>query len=189
MAKIQGNIAKRYAKAIFEAVGLANTNSLQLLEETGLALGLVSDVWTSDFSLRQVLQNPSLAISKRLTVAQEVAKLITTNSEVQKDISNLLCLLLENSRIALISEVARQYLVMLAEYKKSLSLEVSTAKELSADEKAALLSQVKSTLGSAATVSWAVDAALIGGMTVKSGDKLLDGSVKTALEKMRECLV
>lgn len=68
------------------------------------------------------------------------------------------------------------------------SAEVTTALPLSETEQAAVKRDVLSKLGSSATTSFLVDPSILGGMVVRVGDKVLDGSVAGKLENLRQTL-
>lgn len=66
--------------------------------------------------------------------------------------------------------------------------EVTSALPLSAEEKEAVRKDVLSKIGSQATITFRVDPSILGGLVVRVGDKVLDGSVSGQLETMRQSL-
>lgn len=66
--------------------------------------------------------------------------------------------------------------------------EVTSALPLTAEEKEAVRQDVLSKIGSQATVTFRVDPSILGGLVVRVGDKVLDGSVSGQLETMRQSL-
>lgn len=68
------------------------------------------------------------------------------------------------------------------------SAEVTSALPLTADEKEAVKQDVLSKIGDQATVTFRVDPAILGGLVIRVGDKVLDGSVSGQLESMRQSL-
>ena len=68
------------------------------------------------------------------------------------------------------------------------SAEVTSALPLTADEKEAVKKDVLSKIGDQATVTFRVDPAILGGLVIRVGDKVLDGSVSGQLESMRQSL-
>jgi len=69
------------------------------------------------------------------------------------------------------------------------SAEVTSALPLTAEEKDAVKKDVLSKIGSQATVTFRVDPSILGGLVIRVGDKVLDGSVAGKLETMRQSLV
>lgn len=68
------------------------------------------------------------------------------------------------------------------------SAEVTSALPLTAEEKDAVKRDVLSRVGDQATVTFRVDPAILGGLIIRVGDKVLDGSVSGQLESMRQSL-
>lgn len=68
------------------------------------------------------------------------------------------------------------------------SAEVTSALPLTAEEKDAVKLDVLSKVGDQATVTFRVDPAILGGLIIRVGDKVLDGSVSGQLESMRQSL-
>lgn len=68
------------------------------------------------------------------------------------------------------------------------SAEVTSALPLTAEEKDAVKQDVLSKVGDLATVTFRVDPAILGGLIIRVGDKVLDGSVSGQLESMRQSL-
>ena len=68
------------------------------------------------------------------------------------------------------------------------SAEVTSALPLTAEEKEAIKQDVLSQVGDQATVTFRVDPAILGGLIVRVGDKVLDGSVGGQLESLRQSL-
>lgn len=67
--------------------------------------------------------------------------------------------------------------------------EITSALPLSDEEKGAVKEDVLSRLGDHATVTFRVDPSILGGLVVRVGDKVLDGSVAGRLDNMRQSLV
>ena len=68
------------------------------------------------------------------------------------------------------------------------SAEVTSALPLTGEEKEAVKQDVLSKIGDQATVTFRVDPAILGGLVIRVGDKILDGSVSGQLESMRQSL-
>ena len=82
-------------------------------------------------------------------------------------------------------EVSEYFGRLVNELKKVLSLSVVSAFPLSDSERDEIVSRIQNEFGSMASISWEVDPGLIGGLVIKSGDLVLDNSVKGALGKIK----
>ena len=176
MAKAEGRVARRYARALFELCPAA------ALEQMRAALRELAQLWEQQHDFRLALTNPAIPHAQRAAVLGEVCARVKAGDAVFK---NFTMLLLENGRLALLPEAVRNLSVMIDQLRKVLALEIVSAFELPAEEKSALEERVKSEFGGAASVSWSTDRALMGGLLIKSGDRLLDSSVRSSLDKIR----
>jgi F-type H+-transporting ATPase subunit b len=68
------------------------------------------------------------------------------------------------------------------------SAEVTSALPLTAEEKEAVRQDVLSRIGAQATVTFRVDPSILGGLVIRVGDKVLDGSVAGQLENLRQTM-
>jgi F-type H+-transporting ATPase subunit delta len=103
--------------------------------------------------------------------------------------ANFLQLLVENDRFGYLPEIGQEFAAAVAQLKKSLALEVVSAFPLPSDERSSLETRIKGEFGAMASISWSVDPLILGGLLIKAGDKLLDGSVGGSLERIRAELV
>lgn len=81
-----------------------------------------------------------------------------------------------------------QVVVLEGQQVRGASAEVTSALPLTADEKESVKQDVLAQIGDQATVTFRVDPAILGGLIVRVGDKVLDGSVSGQLESMRQSL-
>ena len=177
--KFDGKVAKQYARALFELTPPAQLDSVkQALEQFQL---LVS----GDKELSLALTNPAVALKERVSVAQEIAKRLSA----PELIGGFLNRLIENGRLAALPAVIRVLSDFIDAFKKIQGIEITSASALSSDEQATILKQIQQDLGQEARISWQVDPAIMGGLRVKAGDILLDGSVSSRLEKIRASLL
>ena len=169
-------VCKRYARALFEL------SEFPKLDEIRAVLLAFAAAWEENPTLRTALLNPAIPLGERESVLQQISATLR-NGDAQ--FANFLNLLLRNKRIHSVRQIATLFSNLIDELNKLLALEVTSARELSSEDRAAILAKVQKTCGSAATISWRIDKSILGGLTVKAGDKLLDGSVKGSLEKVR----
>jgi F-type H+-transporting ATPase subunit delta len=180
MSQGTGRISKKYAKAMFEAVVPTE------LENTRESLNALSTVWTSTPELRAAVLNPILNSDQKFNLAREIASSIKSGD---KELNNLISLLIDNKRATLIPEIAKQFSDIVDEFKAAISLEITSAFEIPTAEKTQYEEKIRKDLGSLAKINWKLDPEILGGMLIKSGDKLIDSSVKGSLEKMASQLL
>jgi F-type H+-transporting ATPase subunit delta len=102
--------------------------------------------------------------------------------------SNFLRLLVENQRLVLLPEIAEAYEAMRAEALKSLDVTVSSAFDLNAAQQQKIADALKKRYNRAITLSCKTDKNLVGGVVIRAGDQVIDGSVETRLQELANAL-
>jgi len=176
----RGRLAKRYARALF---GACNHDELERHSEK---LTEVSGYYTQIADLREALDNPAYSVDQRVAVVRDLAEKVMPG---ERKLAGFLSLLVENHRISLLPSIVGIFRQLIDELKKALSLTVCSAFPLEESEKQELLQKLRREHGSLVTIEWEIDSDLLGGMTVRSGDKLYDSSIRGALEQFREQLI
>jgi F-type H+-transporting ATPase subunit delta len=93
-------------------------------------------------------------------------------------------LLTENGRLDFLPEIADRYAEFEAEDRNVAEVEVVSATELDARQQERLAAALRSRLRRDVRLQCSVDPALIGGAVVRSGDLLIDGSLRAKLERL-----
>jgi F-type H+-transporting ATPase subunit delta len=172
-------ISRRYAKALL-SIGQEDGR----YEDYGRNLQEFGALCGENRELFQVLSNQLFSVEDRKAILKAVLK----KSGFSGTVENFLNLLVDKNRIGDIGDIADHYTRLTDEISKITRAEIVTAKPL----KAAALKKVEKALAklTSMTVRAEVreDASLVGGLVVKIGDLVLDGSVKAQLEGLRESL-
>ncbi|MCC6454351.1 MAG: ATP synthase F1 subunit delta [Caldilineaceae bacterium] len=166
--------AQRYAQAVYEA----------MLEQWQSALNEVQAVLSKDQALYASLTDGSKDFNERLKALE--AALPKKGFPVE--IKNLLSLLLQNGNLELLSDVSAALGRIVSGQQAPTKAEVTSAAELSEQEKDALRQSLAKQFGAGLTFSFHVDPALMGGLRVRVGDSLIDTSVASRLSALRESL-
>jgi F-type H+-transporting ATPase subunit delta len=90
-----------------------------------------------------------------------------------------------NRRLFVLPAIIRAYLAELAQRRGEVTAEVVSARKLSDSQSMALEAALRNAVGGKVALSLSVDPALIGGMVVKVGSRMIDSSLKTQLQKMK----
>lgn len=176
MKKTDIRLGKRYAAALFE---VCQAGDLDAMRE---ALQTFAEIWRTDTTLQTTLLNPSLLLSQRMAGLRSIAELIKPGDKL---FSNILATLLRNKRMDGIDGISRMFSTMVDAMRRHLSLEVISAFELSQSEKDDVHSRIRSACGAEASLNWRVDRTLMGGLIIRAGDRMVDGSIRGSLEKLR----
>jgi len=99
-------------------------------------------------------------------------------------ISNFIKLIFENNRVLLLPAINAYFADLLFEYRKELLVEVSSAEKLSANNLASLKDLLEKKYDQAIQIETVIDPSLIAGLKVKVGDHIIDGSVRSKLDRL-----
>ena len=168
--------AHRYARALLDvAIDQSSPDQVER-EVTGFA-GLLA----GHAELRRVLTNPTIPVSGKRGLVDALA----SRAGVSAPVANLLRLLAERNRLALLPEVCNAYRQRLREREQVIEAEITTAMPLDAGRTDALAERLAAATGRRVTMTVRTDEALIGGVVARVGSTVYDGSVATQLAKMK----
>jgi len=166
-------LAGRYAAALFQAA-VAKSEASKVMADLALAAKILSDK-------KAVLRHPRVSpADKKKLLKDALASAIGTTT------LRFLELLVDKKRYDLFALAAAGFGRMLAEKSGTAKAVVRTARPLSADAQKALLARLKTFAGKDIELDVKEDPELIGGLTVKIGDWVLDSSLRGQLRRLRE---
>ena len=172
-------LARPYARAAFESA-LAETS----LADWSQVLAFLA-VASSDPKVGQLLGSP------RLTAGNQVAMLVDLASEqvtISQSVKNFLGLLAEQKRLPLLPQIAVLFEILRAEQEKSVDVTVTSAHPLSQAQLQKITEALYRRVNKSLHIQAHLDSALIGGVTIRAGDLVIDGSVKGKLSRLAEAM-
>lgn len=137
----------------------------------------------------RVVADPRVAAllgDPRLTADNAVALLASEPAPGNFD--GFLRLLFENHRLVLLPEIAGLYDALRFEAESIVQARITSAQALPAAELETLKAALRRRFGRAVEVATAVDAGLIGGVVIDTGDVVIDGSLRGRLERLQSAL-
>lgn len=170
-------VARPYAKAAFQVALKENS-----MAEWSKMLSLTAAI-TREQPVKLLLQSPALTSEQ---VAQSFIDIC--GDELNGKGQNFIRLLAENKRIALLGEVYKIFETLRAQQEQSLDVEVITPYEISAEVADKLVAALTSRLQKEVKLSTRTDQSLIGGAVVRTGDMVIDSSVRGKLAKLAESI-
>ncbi len=170
--------SRRYAEAAFE-LALRDDALDAWATDLRTAAALVGDD-----RVARIVDNPSRPFAERREVLDKLLA-----RRVRPPARRLVALLAERGRLELVSAIAAEYDELLKRHRGIVTAIVTSASPLTTKESRALEERLRTMTGATVEVEPRIDAGLIGGLTVRIGDRLLDASVRGRLERLRDQLI
>jgi F-type H+-transporting ATPase subunit delta len=169
---------RRYAEAAFElAVRDDKVDAWQ--RDLALAAEMARDE-----RVVRVVDNPAVSFGERRKVVEQLL-----GKHVSPQALNLVLLLAKRGRFGVLPSVSSEYDAKVRQTRGIVAATVTTPELLSATRLAAVRARVEQLAGAKVELATEIDPALIGGLTIKIGDRLIDASVRGRLERLRGRLV
>ena len=176
---ISSKLSRRYAKALF-SLGQEDGDFLQY----GKEIQEFSDFCYGSKEFFGVIANQIFSVIERKKVLNSVLE----KSAFSNLIKNFLNLLLDKNRIGAIAEISEYYSKLTDEVLNIIRAEIVTARPLKSEAASKLAETLKDLTSKEVKTVVKQDESLIGGLIVKVGDLVLDGSVRAQLEGLKESL-
>jgi F-type H+-transporting ATPase subunit delta len=176
---IQASLAGRYATALF---ALARDEGK--LDTVGADLaGLAAALGESE-ELRALIASPLVSRDGALKAVAATAKAMKLDAMT----GNFLGVLARNRRLSQLPGAIRLFNLLAALHRGETNAEVTSARPLDAAQVEALKARLKTRLGRDVAVDLAVDPAILGGLVVKIGSQMIDGSIRTRLDTLAQAM-
>lgn len=169
-------VAKRYARALFEVTAPTD------FDKVDSQLKYLAGAWQHSLDFRQSMLNPRVGDTLRI----ELIDTLTASQggwatpSLQRTVHTIVTL----RKSAVLPALAQSFASLVSAYRKSLELEVTVAKAVTDDVVSAVTQKLSAALGGEVTVTVKTDPDLIGGITIRLGDTLLDRSVAGTLQRV-----
>lgn len=172
------SVARRYASALFEVAKKRG--------EVEVVASSLRDVVAGVRSSRQlaaVLHHPLLTHEKKRAVLHGVF-----GASIHRDVERFLFLVVEKNRAVLLPQIEEEFARLVDEFRGEADGEVVSAVPLSMAQHFALEKALQARFGVKVRLKTRVDGNILGGLVVRVGDKLIDGSVASRLQSLNEQL-
>jgi F-type H+-transporting ATPase subunit delta len=166
--------ARRYAEAAFE-IGRAD----RALDAWERDLGRLRDAFADD-ELRTLVEHPAVPYADKERVLRRVVGDVGTPEAL-----NLVLLMVRRGRPGAIDPMVDHFGSLVRRHRGISLAEVRTALPLDESQRTAVMERLHELTGDEIEINEVVDESLIGGITVRIGDRLYDASVRHRLERLR----
>jgi F-type H+-transporting ATPase subunit delta len=175
MALVSGR-ARRYAEAAFDVA--RNSGSLDDWEEQLAAIAAI----LADPALNRAFTSPVVPRERK----EEM--ILGPFPEMEAQVRNFLVLLVRQDRLNLLPDILTTFRARLNEHRGIQVVEVITAEPLEPADRDQVAARLAQHLGHQVVIETRVDPNIIGGLVARVGDKVLDGSVRGRLDRLRAAL-
>tara|TARA_Y100001958_G_scaffold156699_1_gene149971 strand:+ start:1268 stop:1831 length:564 start_codon:yes stop_codon:yes gene_type:complete len=176
-----GGLAGRYAVALFELAQELSADDQSQLADNMAALKLL--IAGSD-DLQKLLKSPVISADEQAGALAAVLEKAGAHPLVK----NFAVLVVNKRRAFALDDMAAQYGALVAGARDEVVARVSSARDLSATQIDALKAELEKAVGKNVIVENETDAGLLGGMVVKLGSRMIDGSLRTKLNSLKTAL-
>jgi F-type H+-transporting ATPase subunit delta len=133
--------------------------------------------------LRSVLRNPQLDPTAKAEILADLA------GDETPLFKNFLLVVAEKGRAGEIEEIAAEFERLIARDERRITVELTTARELTDEEAQAIVVQIEKAAGRKVEATRTVDPDIVGGIVLQAGSHRADASVRGRLERLRQELV
>lgn len=173
------SVVRRYAVALFN-----HSLKAGAIDETVADMKSLSEVIGGSAQLDAFLTHPLVAADKKKALLEKVFA-----THLSDTVVDFVKLLVDKRRINAVQLVVNEFVALVRIHKNIAAAEVVTAVPLTPKQRKALEAALEKRTGKDIEIHEIVDASVMGGVCVRIGDTILDGTVRTQLERLREQLL
>lgn len=172
-------VAKRYADALFQ-LSMEKNNAEKIVDE----LNVVKEVFEKDENVLNIFTHPKVSNAEKMKVID------VAFAGLEKDVINTLKILIQRDRIDIVVSVIEDYLDLYNEDNGIAVATVSSVRPLTDAEKTQVELTFKAQLNKKSiTIINKIDPSLIGGLRIRVGNTIYDGSISNKLKRFESSLV
>ena len=172
------DIAYEYADALYRLAA-----EEKLLDRAAQDMRMVDSLLSAEPDYVALLSSPAIPVDERLSALETAL-----GGSVHEYVFSLLAILCKNGRMGQFAACAAAFEDMYLESRNTARASVVSAIPLSAEQKARLEAALAARSGRSVQVSYSVDPALIGGLTVEMDGRRADGSVRRELQSIKDVI-
>jgi F-type H+-transporting ATPase subunit delta len=169
----------RYATALFELAQEADT-----VDQVGTDLANFQVLMDESDDLKRLVRSPVFSAEDQISALDALA----ARADIRSLALNFIKLAAQNRRLFVLSDMIKAYRTLVAQSKGEISAEVTSADALSPQHLADLKAAIRASVGRDVQLSTRVDPAILGGLVVKVGSRMVDNSLKTKLQNLKTAM-
>ena len=171
-------ISKEYAESLF-SLAQEDQKEEQYLEELKYFESLTKE--SPDYT--ELLSSPALTREERVSLLEDAL-----SGKLSEYVTSFLKLLCESGEMKLIGECIDEYEKMYRESMRRHAVKVTSAVELTAEEKEKIERKTEALVRGVCDVTYVVDPSIIGGIIIETENSIIDGSLSKSLKEVKEVI-
>ena len=176
---VNKGIIKKYAKALYKVAVKEND-----INQISTRLHRIKSILKSVPKLSQLLSTRRVQVQDKMIIMKNI--LGNKISDIEMD---LMVLLIEKGHIILFGEVIKHFDYLLDKDSEVIKVQITSSSILSDDEVQRISSKIENNIQKEVEVKTETDESIIGGIKLRVGNTLIDGSIYSHLQKMRDTLI
>jgi len=176
---IQASLAGRYASALFELA-----RDKKQLETVGASLAALRAALAESAELKELTTSPLIGRDEATRAMLAAAGSMGLDAIT----TNFLGVLGQNRRLAQLPQIIRAFNMLAAAHRGETTAEITSAHPLTDAQVKALQQNLRTRIGREIAVDLTVDPAILGGLVVKIGSQMIDGSIRTKLNSLAQAM-
>ena len=173
MATEMSSIARPYAEAAF-----AHASEQGKLDLWSEMLGFMA-IAVTDEAMGKVIGNPAIDSESLTRLLLDIG-----GGRLNDECQNLIKLLVANKKVPALPEIAAQYEALKNQSEGAIDVVITSAFEMKPAQEQIIAEALKKKFSREINISNETDANLVGGIRIKAGDMVIDGSIKGQLQKL-----
>ena len=178
MSKNKG-IIKKYTQALFKVVVKEND-----INQVSDRLHNIRSILKSVPELNQLLITRRVQVQDKINMLKNILGDNISNIEM-----DLMVLLMENGHMMLFGEVIKRFDYLQDKDSEVIKVQITSSSRLSDDEVQRISLEIENKIQKKVNVKMKTDTSIVGGIKLRVGNTLIDGSVSNRLQKMRDTLI
>ena len=169
-------ISERYGSALYDLA-----SEKKCIDSILNDFEVAEKVLKESSELRQLIRSPLVNSDEKLNILLK----IFSQSNLHDLTTTFLKVLSDNKRISNLISIILQFKKINSEKRGDITADITSADELSEDEKNNITNQLKNSLGQKLSLNFDVDKNIIGGLIVRVGSKMIDTSILNKINKLK----
>ena len=169
-------ISERYGSALYDLA-----SEKKCIDSILNDFEVAEKVLKESSELRQVIRSPLVNSDEKLNILLKIFSQINLHDLT----TTFLKVLSDNKRISILISIILQFKKINSEKRGDITADITSADELSEDEKNNITNQLKNSLGQKLSLNFDVDKDIIGGLIVRVGSKMIDTSILNKINKLK----